>query len=87
MECLVGGGDAFGACDSGRRERRTLSYVVPALVERLSSFAPTPGMDSATMAFSSLFPRLWPMLGVEPIETVEETVLVRLGAKEADDMV
>ena len=38
------------------------------------------------MVFTSLFPRLWPKLGVKPIDPAEDTVLVRLGASESVDI-
>lgn len=56
------------------------SYVVAALE------IPGRGVLSPAVALNSLLPLLWPIPVTDPIEPFDETVLVRLGAKEFDEM-
>lgn len=84
MDVLLVGGSAFGAWGSGRKERRTFSYVVAALVQLSPpevSFAIAPN----EIEFSSLLPRRWPIRGADPMDAFDEMVLVRLGACEFDE--
>ena len=77
----------LGVCGSGRNDRRIFEYCAPAFAQRSWSEGCV-GSVSEAIALSSLFPRLWPcpMLGWDPKEdVVEDTVLVRLGAKELDE--
>lgn len=58
-----------------------LSYVVPAF-GRLPRSIVSVTVVAELMLLASLFPRKWPRL--PPIDPLEETVLVRLGANELD---
>jgi hypothetical protein len=75
---------ALGAWGSGRKERRTFSYVVAALVQLpLSGVSFTIAPD--VVEFNSLLPRRWPIREADPMDAFDETVLVRLGACEFDE--
>lgn len=75
------GGEALGGWGRGRRDWRTLLYALLGLISWL--LRPPLFAKAGDIPFTSLSPRLWLAY---PLDTVEDSVLVRLSSKAPEEV-